>query len=178
MNINTIHNRIISWNAARYPQVFNKELQYNLAFGPDGEVQEYFDAANAVDRLDALGDIYFVAVGGMWKAGLTNQSILKAIQAELGTGTPVATFEECEAEFDRDPVTGFAKLIVRVMFEANGMGLDGVKFLLAVNAICDSNDTKPAVKTDPSVKANIDKGATYVPPTEALQAILAEVKHV
>lgn len=178
MNINTIHNRIISWNAARYPQVFNKELQYNLAFGPDGEVQEYFDATNAVDRLDALGDSYFVAIGGMWKAGLDDQSILKVIQAELSTGSHIATFEECEAEFDREPVTGFAKLIVRVMFEANAMGLDGVKFLRAVNAICDSNDTKPIVKTDPSVKANIDKGTTYVAPTEALQNILAGVKHV
>lgn len=178
MNINTIHNRIISWNAARYPQVFNKELQYNLAFGPDGEVQEFFDATNAVDRLDALGDIYFVAIGGMWKAGLDDQSILNTIQAELGTGSHIATFEECEAEFYHNPVTGFAKLIVRVMFEANGMGLDGVKFLRAVNAICDSNDTKPVVKTDPSVKANIDKGTTYVPPTEALQNILAGVKHV
>jgi NTP pyrophosphatase (non-canonical NTP hydrolase) len=181
MNFNTVNARIINWNSARYEQEFNKQLQYDLLFSPTtGEVQEWHDAVKAgdeVEQLDALCDIYFVAIGGLWKLGFELEAIrlllTAAIQLENGN-----TFERALEYWRTDDYhQSFACIIVAAMHLAIGMGLSGLQFLRAINAVCDSNDTKPIVKTASNVKANVDKGVEYVPPTEALKAILAEVHH-
>lgn len=53
-------------------------------------------------------------------------------------------------------------------------GLDADQINRAIHAVCDSNDSKSITKTNPDVKANLDKGNSYKSPTEALQAILNE----
>lgn len=68
--------RIIDWNKARYAQEFNHELAYNLLHE---ELGEFLVASEDVDRLDALIDIVYVAIGAIWKLGLDEQQIRTAI---------------------------------------------------------------------------------------------------
>ena len=111
-------NRVVKWNNERYKQEPNGELTADLLFD---EIVEYKDAIYGaeVDQLDALVDIIYVAIGGMWKMGLTPSQINLAIQI-----------------------------------------------------VCNSNDTKSVEKTDSNVKANIDKGIEFVAPEPKLQIIL------
>jgi len=68
--------RIINWNKARYPQKFVKNLQMQLLVE---EVEEFIYANKEIDELDALIDIVYVAIGAMWKLGLSAGEITKAI---------------------------------------------------------------------------------------------------
>ena len=112
-------NRICKWNAARYAQEDAPDLLVNLL---EEELDEYGVAYVdnvEVDQLDALVDIIYIAIGGMWKMGLSAEQI-----------------------------------------EA------------AIHVVCDSNDSKPAKKTASHIKANIDKGAKFIPSEPRLQEIL------
>ena len=112
-------NRICKWNAARYAQEDAPDLLVNLL---EEELDEYGVAYVdnvEVDQLDALVDIIYIAIGGMWKMGLSAEQI-----------------------------------------EA------------AIHIVCDSNDSKSAKKTPSHIKANIDKGAEFIPPEPRLQEIL------
>lgn len=108
--------RIIDWNAARYNQEYDATLLYNLLYE---EIEEFYVAETDVDELDALIDLIYYAIGGMWKMGL------------------------------------------------NARQIDA-----AIHVVCDSNDSKPAKKTPSHIKANIDKGAEFIPPEPRLQEIL------
>lgn len=181
MNFNTVNQRIVNWNAARYEQDFNEQLQYDLLFSPkSGEIQEWADAFAAqdeVEQLDALADIYFVAVGGLWKLKLSIEQIASLIQSHLLVNEEHTFVPALNYWRQGKHEQAFGHAIIVTMHLAMSMGLSGIQLLRAISAVCDSNDTKPAVKTASDVKANVDKGATYVPPTEALKAILAEVQH-
>lgn len=54
------------------------------------------------------------------------------------------------------------------------MGLDEWQIAAAIEAVCDSNDSKEVNRVAPNVKANIVKGANYFRPEERLQEILDE----
>lgn len=110
--------RICNWNSARYDQQYAHALTIALL---QEELDELAGATDAVDKLDALIDLTYVAIGAMWKLGLSPTQIAQAI-----------------------------------------------------NIVCDSNDSKSVAKTDPNVKANIDKGANYFRPEPELAKILAE----
>lgn len=110
--------RIINWNKARYSQEYNQDLQIKLL---TEEVNELVLSITDVDRLDALVDIVYIAIGAMWKMGLTNEQIYAAI-----------------------------------------------------HIVCDSNDTKVALKTFSHIKANINKGPDFIPPETRLQELLDE----
>jgi len=69
--------RIVDWNEKRYPQVYNKDLQ-NALLGE--EIGEFFDAETEVDQLDALVDTVYIAIGAMWKMGLSPEQIREALQ--------------------------------------------------------------------------------------------------
>ena len=45
------------------------------------ELQEFVDAENDVEELDALCDLVFVCIGAMWKMGLQTKQIRQALQA-------------------------------------------------------------------------------------------------
>ena len=182
MDFNSVNLRIVNWNSARYEQEFNEQLQYDLLFSPkSGEIQEWanaFAANDKIEQLDALADIYFVAVGGLWKLGFTIPQMAQLIQSHLTLGEE-ATFVPAlnywrQGKYEQ----AFGHAIVTTMHLAMSMGLSGLQYLQAISAVCDSNDTKPVVKTASDVKANVDKGATYVPPTKALEAILSGVRYV
>lgn len=70
--------RIIAWNKARYKQKFNHALTHALLAE---EVSELLRAEHQVDVLDALVDVTYVAIGAMYKLGLTDQQIVDAIHA-------------------------------------------------------------------------------------------------
>lgn len=110
--------RIISWNAKRYDSIFDVDLAYKLL---KEEVLELLDAKTEVDQLDALVDTIYIAIGAMWKMGLSAEQIQAAILV-----------------------------------------------------VCNANDSKVVVKTEPHIKANQFKGENFVPPEEKLQEILNE----
>ena len=68
--------RVIHWNSARYDQEFDHKLTRNLL---TEEVLEFEESTKDVDRLDALVDTIYVALGAMWKLGLSSTQIEAAI---------------------------------------------------------------------------------------------------
>lgn len=182
--------KCVDWNAARYDQVYNYELAIKLLLE---EIEELFEAKSLVDTLDAIGDITFVAMGVLWKLGCTKEEIHAFFYAtdlriltsyelhdhmnyilehvihrakEDDYGTIPGAYLACSAVF----VTCFAKL--------RSLNMQGC-FYAIVDAICESNNTKEVKgKTDAAVKANIVKGASYVPPTQVLLEIAQAYVHV
>lgn len=70
--------RIVSWNSARYEQEYDHTLTCDLMHE---EFQELCASTADVDKLDALVDITYVAIGAMWKLGLSDEQIRQAIHA-------------------------------------------------------------------------------------------------
>ena len=56
------------------------------------------------------------------------------------------------------------------------LGLTAEEIILAMAAVCESNDSKQAILTPSNIKANINKGAAYFPPTAKLKQILSVVE--
>lgn len=180
--------KCIAWNKARYDQVLDIDLAVKLL---TEETEELYDAnTDLVQALDAIGDITFVAIGVLWKAGMSMEDITVMLDADnkglvnistptLYIGYPIAlaiVSETCmEKEWGHFSAMSAACLAIFgiVLPRLINMGMEAA-FYDIVEAICDSNNTKVVKgKTDPSVKANIDKGESFIPPTMALQRILA-----
>lgn len=179
--------RAAHWNSLRYAQEYNAELQYNLL---SEELRETVDAPNSVEHFDGLADICFVALGGLWKNKTffdirkfteifnhwanvladTEQPALSYFKDYL---IAVADFEEPDA--DHMNYTCIALCHLCAFEYAPVPAARSLQALLeCLLAVCDSNDTKAVKKTDSSVKANIDKGAEFVPPTAAIKRILID----
>lgn len=179
-----IVDRVINWNAARYDQVFNYELAVKLLLEETDELNKAF---TVVEQLDAIGDISFVAIGVLWKLGVPTDII-----KQIFYGTDMTTLDLLQAH---DMVVFWQhELMDSVDHRADGAWpglvltlhsafLTCLGKLIGINmqdyyydiveAICDSNDTKEIKgKVDPSVKANINKGASFVPPTARLTKIM------
>lgn len=189
MNSRNIVTRTIEWNAARYDQVYDYALAGKLL---NEEVMELFRAENDVEKLDAIGDIIFVAIGVFWKLGLSVEHIedlfgvhheeyLKNVDMETihENCNKVQSFlfdvlpEDLDGAYPGVALATYCSFMV-ALGSLSGMGLQD-RFYDVVMAICDSNDTKEVKgKTDPTVKANGVKGEGYVPPTKALEYILWE----
>lgn len=181
----------IAWNATRYDRVLNLDLALSLLAE---ETDELFAADNIIDRLDAIGDINFVAIGVMWKAGLSEEEILELLGA-FDDGILHDDISTCDTEMLHFSFAGFVHEVAQdstldttekvIAFNAAILAIWHSAFVLRniglqqeyfniVKAICDSNDTKEVKgKTDPSIKANIVKGNSFVPPTAALKQIVA-----
>ncbi len=172
--------RVIVWNKARYDQEYDPVLAMNLLLE---ETQELFTAQTDIDKLDAVGDITFVAIGVFWKLGLSHEEI-KAIFHNMDLSTISAeqaycySLEVMDYLADRvDDIEGSYEgctLALHCTFTCALMALRGLnmqhRFYDIVHIICDSNQTKEVKgKTPSNVKANIDKGTGYVPPTAALK---------
>ena len=171
-----LHKRIIGWNAARYEQEYNHDLTISLL---DEEVDEGVHPDNeAVDELDSFIDVYFVATGALWKRGNSDAEIVHLLKQAINA--PEVSYSM--AKFWLTKVGHPDKVLALYMsasmlYAHTQLKLNGEQDARALKAVCDSNDTKPVAKTASDVKANVDKGASFVPPTAALQAILAEVCH-
>lgn len=177
--------KCIAWNAARYDQVYDRELACKLL---TEETLELFATHDPIERLDAIGDIIFVAIGVFWKLGLTTEQIEDLFGVE----------DEILKTIDMEKIYVNCDQVQSYLFDILPEGIDGAypgialatycSFLVALGAlsgmgmqvcfydvcmaICDSNDTKEVKgKTDPTIKANVVKGDSFVPPTQRLEEI-------
>ena len=181
-----VFKRVAGWNAARYDQEFSAELTFDLL---SEENQEYFDAQTPVDELDAVCDLMYLAMGGLWKLGEELDAdmavhALKAAEATMSHGVilhPMTLSGAIIAELEADPVGAMYKTIGVAQLMMLSMGFNQTQCEGAMHIVCDSNDTKPAKKTASDVKANIDKGSSFVAPEPRLQklldSIIPEVTH-
>lgn len=188
----TIVDKCIEWNAARYDQLLDIDLASKLLAE---EINETFATNDTIEVLDGVGDIVFVAIGVLWKAGI-DQDVINEIFGYDTTApnTPLGPFNLANVPLTRWlNVSSYAttdlvsevdtvEQAMAVTMAMNSLTIALVrlteygfqhKFYEVVDAICDSNNTKalPSSKVDPSVKANVDKGQSFVPPTAALLAI-------
>ena len=67
--------RVIDWNAARYEQQHDDALTENLL---EEEITEFVLAQTQVDRVDALLDTIYIAIGALWKMGFDADGIEEA----------------------------------------------------------------------------------------------------
>lgn len=161
----------VSWNAARYDRVSNAALSRALL---EEELDELSTAQNLVDIADACGDILFVCIGSLWKLGFSAFYIQKVLDRKVN----VKEIMETTVLFDAS--SGTEELIRLIYISVNSTlpivaRYHGIAHCMddILAAVCKSNNTKSvAGKTDPSIKANIDKGPNYVSPTKDLVTIL------
>lgn len=80
--------------------------------------------------------------------------------------------EEVDELLDANNTAESADVFLDLMFYCMGglwkLGLDAETIQQSFNIVCDANDTKVAKKTATHVKANIDKGANFIPPEKIL----------
>ena len=180
----SIVDKCIKWNAARFEQEFNYNLAVELLIE---ETDELFAADTFVDVLDAVGDITFVAIGVMWKMGIPQEVIEDLFyKNDMTLMTSAQAYNHCcfinnmfitnveEPALGEVPVLNFAAMsaFITALSAIRGAGMQKAYYEVC-DAICDSNNTKEvkSVKTTSNIKANIDKGSKYIPPTEKLQKI-------
>lgn len=183
-----ITDRAIRWNELRYPRKYDATLAMNLLLE---ETQELYDAKSDIDKLDAVADICFVAIGVFWKLGLNHRQIYDIFYLhDMRTLDMNQAYDWCMNlqmtaldVIDQDlpgawPGFNLAtfSVFVTALGAIRGMGMQHVFYDVCM-AICVSNDTKSVAKekTDPSVKANVNKGDTYVAPTSRLLEIYQHV---
>lgn len=175
----SIQDRVSAWNAARYEQEYDKELALELL---EEEYTEWLDSETEVEALDAICDVTYVACGVLWKLEAEDDRKTCDLAWEYAMSfnkqEVLAPMTLCSVLLDLlecdliEPV--FAMFVFRSVCVNQMMylGLSAEQCNEALLAVCDSNDTKPAKKTASNIKANVDKGAEFVPPTETLQKIL------
>jgi len=185
ITLETIYNKVAKWNSDRYTRVYSHELTFSLL---EEEATEYFTAESDVERLDALCDICYVAMGGLWKLGLSEKeheftwheaieqvNMLNGIfiMEPIHAASSLITLFNAE-DFDASMTAVRLHAIISLcQFQMSLMDLSPFQHLEALNVVCISNATKSIKKTDASIKANAgDKGAYYVSPTAGLLAIL------
>lgn len=88
----TIIQRVIKWNSDRYSQEYNSDLNQRLLLEElaelctaDKSVSKALSTgtlnAHMVERIDALCDMIYIAIGAMWKSGLTSDQIEQCLIA-------------------------------------------------------------------------------------------------
>jgi len=181
----TMYNRVAAWNAARYPQEHNDALSLSLL---NEEFTEYTEAKLAVDKLDALCDMTFVALGMLWKLDPQDREQADVIEEAIKNVEPIANNEFFEpayfipsvlAKYAASTLSGVAVVtyVSQLCYlQMTRMGLTGAEVEEAILIVCDSNDSKVIKETAPDVKANIDKGADFTPPEPRLQILLDKVE--
>jgi len=173
MNTDSIIESICNWNAARYEQEYNAELTEKLLLEELNELKFSVEKDTIIGTLDALGDIFYVTVGALWKQGYTPRGIetlLDHLEGSFYDGMPPSVAVLWHVSANKEYTLGFIALAV----------ISKLEFLLGsseeafnvIRAICISNDTKEIQRVDSSVKANIDKGEHYTPPTKMLEEII------
>jgi hypothetical protein len=159
----TAISRVITWNAARYEQIYNEALTQALL---NEEAAEVDIAETEENYLKELMDVTFVGIGAMWKYGLNENQIFAALDPSIPT------------QFDAT-VVSLAEIANVMMDNAvRDLGLSQDQVVRALFAICDSNDAKTIKKTAPDVKANVVKGEFYRPAEPACKKILEERQNV
>lgn len=174
LNAPTVIDSICQWNVLRYKQEPCHELAMKLLFEELQETEDAYRVEDKVAILDGLGDIFYVAIGVLWKTGLTAariQQLMNAVdQGNRFTPSPAVALHW----YQDDPQNHILCMVALGAFQRLEYLLGSDQLALdVIRAICISNDSK-RIETVPShVKANVNKGLNYIPPTEALKSILA-----
>ena len=181
------YERAANWNKQRYCRVYSNDLTCNMI---DEELEEYFDnLENDVEKLDALCDIMFVAFGALWKMGFDYDDV-QLLESDLAIHSWACpdnrsmpsivlaiSFSKAMRFGYIAPKDCLALILALVFEQAISDGYTHDQFKRALLAVCDSNDTKAVERASFDVKANINKGKNYIPPTAALTLIVEEMKN-
>ena len=179
-----VFTRVCNWNAKRYAQEYNKELTLSLL---QEEFLEWAQAETEVDKLDALCDMTYVAMGGLWKLnapeeeseanGKHSLTLIDNLVAlnELNPAYFIATFLTVYmVDTHYPPIQMMHHIIACSLAQMLSMGLDYNQCIEALLIVCDSNDTKSIHKTASNVKANVVKGEFYRRPEPRLTELLEQ----
>ena len=154
-----IFSRVAEWNAKRYDRQFNFKLTKELL---QEELKEFQDSRTKVESVDALCDLAFVAIGGLWKLGTTEDSVLNILQHVLDREEQLPAFKELVDNLHEEPDIKLMCIVVKAF---NMIEDKGVNAFRAFNAVCDSNDSKEIVKLAPNEKYDSSgKGPNYFEP--------------
>lgn len=153
---------VCEWNEQRYPRVFNAKLTESLL---KEEIKEAKAAKDRVELADAYADIFFVAVGAMWKRGLNaepiEQRIFLAQQSKRGMHKQLSELAPLAL------VANNAVELLSTLAGSNELALD------IIDVVCKSNHTKAIAQIDPAKKYGKEgKGRYYVSPTKAITTLL------
>ena len=184
MTIIDVYTSVSTWNAARYPRVYDQDLQLSLLIE---EQLEYFNADTSVDQLDALADICYVAMGGLWKLHLSPGLFAAAAEEassqigiflEYGKMEPIyyisSLIDQVTWDASIEMPVAMHCLALAALCQMNGLGLTNDECMLTMQAVCKSNDSKTISKLDSQTKA-LGKGTYYQPPTLDLVRIIETV---
>ena len=184
--MNEVYERIVNWNAARYDRVYDQNLAAQLLIE---ELYEFYESTEDVDKLDALCDLVYVALGVCWKLNITDDHMNAAIyEAERQVTTliagetiyPVFLISSYLSAFQHDDemdiATAMHAIVMICMVEMKMMRLTEEEAMEALLIVCDSNDSKSVQKVDSHIKANgSDKGPYYKAPEPKLRILLEKV---
>lgn len=183
-----IYIRPAKWNSLRYKQEWNPELFKDLLYE---ELVEYEEANTLVDKLDAIGDLFFVAIGGLWKLGEDPYNYLHNIDRHYYVPVIEAKYDKYpfanddlkrEVEFILTLTTNdyfhihIVQLIKQLFMCFSHLKCNETQVEKVILAICDSNDTKIVSKLASSSKGN-QKSKSYIPPTKSLNEIAQEIQN-
>ena len=177
--------RVAAWNAQRYEQVLNTSLQHKLLVE---EFTETKTALEPVERLDGHIDQIYVAMGGLWKLGLSHKDAINFLTAsEDYTGLLTVQFDynaamkliqgiiaNVENPIDSNHMAMIMADIINLNYIAlEKLGYTWDECYQAAEIVCDSNDSKVVQKVAANVKANDgNKGSSFIDPKPRLQVIV------
>ena len=143
-------NRIVDWNKERNNFELDSNLEINMLAE---EAKEYFEADNIVDRMDAVCDLIFVAVGTLTKSANAYHLAAKEIFSPI--------------DFILSDFVG------RVQSE----GITGDNFMPmlgdCLDAVISANESKGTEKDE---NGKVKKPEGFVPPEETIARIIAGYK--
>lgn len=187
--MNNVYNRVAIWNSRRYDREYNHALTVALL---KEEFQEWLDAATAVDKLDALCDEVYVALGAIWKlnaddtdvayyeerAQLLYQAFVEHLDEPHYGYTIAMHLAVLEYEQETPVLLSLHLVIKAAVCEMLGMGLSMEQVEKALLIVCDANDSKSIKKVNSAVKANDgDKGPLFKSPEPLLANLLEEASN-
>lgn len=179
-----LFNRVSAWNAARYDREYDAKLAHSLL---SEEYYEWIDSTDEVNGAKELGDVVFVALGVLWKLNIPLEEQQKAADtcgqyvanltgiSDIPPGFYIGTMLDMLRDDFMSPMSVCHNIsyLVQAQFKFTGIS-DEMPIL---NAVCTSNETKPAIKTASNVKANIDKGEGFVPAEKEIAKLLSRIVH-
>lgn len=174
-----VFTRVCNWNAARYDQDYNHALTLSLL---REEYDEWLAAETPVDKLDAVCDLTYLAMGAIWKTGNglsfdmmqhAYNVMEKVLDVEVSDPVFLIAMYLDDAKINAQAdCTWLYHILAVAAAQALSSGLSMDEYTAAMNVVCDSNDSKTIKKTASDVKANVDKGVYFIAPEARLQLII------
>lgn len=85
-------------------------------------------------------------------------------------------YNACIASDKVEIVDGLVDIIYVAIGALWKMGFNSEQIYSAIAIVCRSNNTKSITKTKSDIKANINKGNYFIPPTDAIEELLKELE--